>query len=316
MKKILAVDIGGTNSRFARFGVNEQKLLTLEKEEWISTVSVSSFENLIAVASQKIDIEDNDILVFGVPGPVEFEHYANLVNVPWQEIDISPIRNKIKQKGGQVYLINDFVAQAFGCLNEKIGNEIEIKSGAMDHKIGLSVIGAGTGLGHCTLIFEDDGKPIPIPSEAGQMSFPFQTKEEIKYKDFLEERMNVNLIINDNVVSGPGLAMLHYYLTGRLMSPLEVAQEITPESETANWFARLFARSCRNYVLCLLPICSVLYITGGVAANLPFLVNNCVFRDEFTQSSKKDLLNKIPIKLNQNKSLGLWGSAQYGLEHL
>jgi glucokinase len=316
MNQILAVDIGGTNSRFARFNVDEKKHLNLEQEEWIATTEVNSFEHLITTASQRINIEDNDVFVFGVPGPVEDGYYANLVNISWREIDISNLRNRVQQRGGKVYLINDFISQAFGCLNEKIVNSREIKAGIIDNKIGLSVIGAGTGLGHCSLLFNNDEIPIVIPSEAGQILFSFHTKAELKYKDFLEEKMNINFITNDRIVSGSGLAMLYYYLTDRLISPIEVAQEITPKSETVDWFARFFARSCRNYVLSILPICSVLYLTGGVAINSPFLVDNDIFRDEFIDSTKKDILNKIPIKLTQNKSLGIWGSAQYGLENL
>ena len=316
MKRILAVDMGGTNSRFARFTADEENSLTLEQEEWFSTVDVNSFEELLTVASSKIQVEENDVLVFGVPGPVEFGHYANLVNVPWKEVDISSLRERVRQKGRKVYLINDFVSQAFGCLNEKILDAIEIKSGATDRQVGLSVVGAGTGLGHCLLVFNDNGTYTPIPSEAGQALFPFQTEAEIKYKNFLEEHLKIDFVSKDHIVSGTGLARLHHYLTGRSISPEEVAKEITPESETTIWFARFFARSCRSYALSFLPICSVLYLTGGVAINLPFLVNNDAFRDEFVQSSKRDILDRIPIKLNQNQSLGLWGNAQYGLEHL
>lgn len=321
MKNILAADIGGTNSRFARFRVNQERLLTLEEEEWIDTRSVNSFQELIKKASKKINIEENnDILIFGVPGPVERGYYANLVNVPWQEIDISAMRERLKQRNSKVYMINDFVSQAFGCLNKNLVNDvntIEIKSGLIDdYKTGLSVIGAGTGLGHCTLIVNEDGTHTPVPSEAGQIAFPFQTEEEISYKNFLREEIKVELIRNDDVVSGPGLARLHHYLTGRQMSPIEVGKEINPDSETTQWFARFFARSCRNYALSILGVCSVLYITGGVAASIPFLVDNDVFRDEFIHSSKQDDLNKILIKLIRHKSLGLWGSAQYGLEHL
>lgn len=186
----------------------------------------------------------------------------------------------------------------------------------IDHITGLSVIGAGTGLGHCTLIFNNDGTYTPIPSEYGQVIFPFQTKEEIEYKNFLQERLRTDIVTNDNVISSSGLVMLHYYLTGRSRSPEEVGKEITSESKTTNWFTRFFARSCKNYILSFLPVCSVLYISGGIATNLRFLVDNDVFREEFIKSTKKELLNKIPIKLSQNEILGLWGSAQYGLEHL
>ncbi len=316
MKKILAVDIGGTSSRFAKFNVNDDKVLSLEKDIWIKTADASSFEHLISTSSEQIDINDNDVIVFGVPGPVEFGRYASLVNVPWKEVDISSLKERAGKKGIEVYLINDFVSQAFGCIDEEIANVVEIKHATLEPFLGFSVVGAGTGLGHCTLMSNNDGSFREIPSEAGQVMFPFLTEQEFKYRDFASKQLQVDSLRNDDVVSGPGLAMLHYYLTGRSLSPVEVAKEIGPESETTKMFARFFARSCRNYVLSLLPICSVLYITGGVAGHLPFLVDNDLFRNEFINSTKKKDLNKIPIKLSLNKQLGIWGSAIYGLEHL
>jgi glucokinase len=314
MKTILSVDIGGTNSRFAIFSVDDQdNSLILEKEEWISTNDADSFENLIEIASQKINVDDHSTFVFAVPGLVNSEHYAKLVNVSWGKVDILCMKERIQQKGGNVYLINDFVAQAFGCLSDNIVNPIEIKSGVLSgKKVGLSIVGAGTGLGHCTLLINENGTLTPIPSQAGQSEFPFLV-EENEYQLFLQSHLGVERIRYDDVVSNYGLVNLHFYLTSQLISPIDAANEIGRDSETVRYFARFFGRGCRNYVLSVLPVYSVLYLSGGVATNLPFLVDNDIFRDEFIQSSEQEVLNQIPIKLTQNKSLGLWGAAQYAI---
>lgn len=316
MTQILAVDIGGTNSRFATFSIKNGKSLSIEKVVWIDTAKVNSFEHLVSVASEEIDIEDNDVVVFGVPGPVERGRYANLVNVKWKEVDISYFKKKAKRQRKKVYLINDFVSQAFGCIDSEETELVEIKHAISDTFLGFSVIGAGTGLGHCTLISNNDGTFTEIPSEAGQIPFPFQTEQEFKYRDFAKNELHVDCLRNDDVVSASGLVRLHQYLTGKSMSPIEVSEDIGPQSDTTEWFARFFARSCQNYVLSILPICSALYITGGVVAHRTLLVNNDVFRNEFVNSTKRNDLDKIPIKVNRNENLGLWGSARYGLEHL
>jgi glucokinase len=55
-----------------------------------------------------------------------------------------------------------------------------------------------------------------------------------------------------------------------------------------------------------------LYLTGGVAARNPFLVDHDAFRAEFSACRYHEaLLKRIPIFLNVNQESGLWGAARY-----
>ena len=107
--------------------------------------------------------------------------------------------------------------------------------------------------------------------------------------------------------------MLHQFLTGIKLEPSEVVTEINADSETTQWFAKFYARDCRNYVLTTLAAGGQLFISGGVAMKNPFLVDNAAFRDEFLQGSgtAQDVLAHISVSLLQDERIGLFGAAYY-----
>ncbi len=310
---ILSIDIGGTYSRGAVFsGDNIDTLQMLSATPIkVSTSAFASFNELINYFVQQCpptELHYSNV-VLGVPGPVENNQYALLANVSWREADVKSLHNL----QGEIFLINDFVAQAFACLSPHMRVKA-IKNGTRMITQNRCVVGAGTGLGHAALDYFD-GKYRVIPSEAGHNAFAFDVSEQ-GYQRFVNQRnpLQGDYAINDQIVSGSGLLLLHEYLTGEAISAAQIPQKIQADSPCAHYFARLYARSCRHYVLSLLDTCSVLYITGGVALNSPFLVDNDTFRKEFINSAAKGgILQTIPIRLNQSDFMGLWGAAVYSV---
>ena len=316
MKEIIAVDIGGTNSRFAHFKVTHAWELSYVDGFWLKTRSASSLEELIEQARQRRPItKDNpwDAIVLAVPGPVKEKTYAKLANVPWA-VDVSGLRDRLP--GTSVLLINDFVAQAFACLIKEDLETRTIRAGMAEDGANIAIIGAGTGLGHCALAVTELGIFLPLPSEAGHAAFPFYGRTETDYRDYLLDRTQAEYPFGDIVVSGPGLAHLHSFLTGRVLTPAEVVAEIGPKSQTTVLFARFYARAARNYALTVLAV-GGLFITGGVAMRNPFLVANEHFIREFNDSPHfGPVLKNIPITLMLNEDSGLWGAAHYAAVHL
>lgn len=316
MENIIVCDIGGTNSRFAAFTKGQDGEIIFASELWEITNNFNSFEQLLAEAKKlnhHYDIAKCRNLVVAVPGPITPEDRLAFPNVIWQ---IS------KSEIGKAYpatiftFINDFIAQAFGCLTEAAADAlpiIEIKT-SRRKRPDLAIVGAGTGTGHGALkAFGEEY--IPFPSEAGHTSFPFINKEEIAFRDFLIAKGGNPRPVCNDVVSGQGLARLHQFLTGRELSPTEVARELTPEAATAQWFARFFARVCRNFSLTALASGGQLFVSGGVAIKNPFLVDNDIFRNEFMDcSSNMTLLNNISVSLIRNEKIGLYGAAYYALK--
>lgn len=316
MKYILTADIGGTNSRFAHFQVNQSGKLVLSEFKWLKTAKSSSFTHLIAnLKSSGFSLrpEEADIAVFAVAGPIEKGVKCSPPFISWN-IDISIAQKDFGLKNP--LLINDFVAQAYAC-RSPIGEKAEqIKPGEIVQEATATVIGAGTALGKAALVPDGKGGYLAIPSEGGHASFPFESQSEMEFQKILIKELGDNYITWNKVVSGKGLKYIHQFLTGRKLETQEVVNELSPDSETLIWASRFYGRACRNYALETLSLGGV-YITGGVATRTPELVTHKAFTEEFNRSDTlDDLLVKIPIFLMKDQNAGLWGGAFFGLQKL
>jgi glucokinase len=311
--KILAGDIGGTNCRFGRFETGSRGRLNLVDSVVFPTEEVQSFEAIFdRIGAQKpgFGLAENDRVVVAVPGPVEKGTTARLAHLPW-DADLSFVKDKVRN--AQVVLINDFVAQGCACRTPVAEKSLLVRPGEGSVDETTAVIGAGTGLGHCSIAPDGRGGYKVFPSEAGHTVFGFYGADEKAYEGFVLDKTHRSFATGDEIVSGPGLSLLHWYLTGETLTPGEVANKIDKESLTSQWFARFYGRASRNYVLSVVPF-GGLYISGGVAAKNPFLVDNDIYRAEFVCSpAKRALLEQISVRLLGDELSGLWGAAYYGI---
>jgi len=314
MNHILVIDLGGTNARFAVFDIFSRKKLKFCKDLCLKTNEASSFADLCRQAEASdwdFSIENFDAVTAAVPGPIiSDDKLVKMAHIKWS-IDIAGFKRE--HPLCNFFFINDFVAQAFGCLTEAVENAQLIKNGESASRQIVAIMGAGTGLGHGVLKSDGKGNYASLQSEAGHGNFSFTSKDEFDYSRFLLEKTENSYICSDLVVSGQGLSLLHEFLTGKQLEPSQVAAEITQESATAQWFSRFYARSARNYCLTVMPKAGTLYLTGGLAIKNHFLVDNDIFRDEFAGgSTTQGLTNDIAVYLNLNEKCGLWGAALLG----
>ena len=310
MNTFLTCDIGGTNSRFACFQQEGNNLL-LESTTALKTNEFDSFEELLNTLKRQggqFDVPQHRKFILAIPGPVTPADVLSFPNVRWE---ISKFSLKKLYPNTAISFINDFTAQAYGCLTEAVANALPLIN-TEQTRDDIAIVGAGTGLGHGTLKKTAHGDYLHLPSESGQIPFPFaaDTFEQL-FRSFVVEQTGRAHPVGDQVVSGRGLAMLHQFITGKLLSPSEVAAELHDRSETTQWFATFYARDCRNYVLTTLAGGGKLFISGGVAIKNPFLVDNDAFRNEFLQGSDtaQDVLAHISVSLVQDERIGLFGAA-------
>ena len=69
MKNIFAADIGGTNSRFARFTLDEKETLVLNGTRWLETRKTTSFSHLLDLLNQSgfsLTVDQSDMAVLAV----------------------------------------------------------------------------------------------------------------------------------------------------------------------------------------------------------------------------------------------------------
>jgi glucokinase len=309
MKHILTADIGGTNSRFGHFTVDENERLVLAEARWLKTTDADSFGHLFDNLNRSgfsLLPDAADIVVMAVAGPIEDGTRSRPPLIAW-DIDLTALHDKeIIRKS---LLINDFVAQAFACRSKAAEEAEQILSGFPVPNAPVAAIGAGTGLGKALLVHDEKGGYRAIPSEGGHTNFPFLAGRESVYQEFLLKELHEQYITGNTVVSGKGLSYLHRFLTGRIKEPADVVKEFSSYPETHAWAAKFYARVCRNYVLETLCL-GGLYVAGGLAARAPELLRHPEFEKEFRSSdTMARLLAQVPVYLIRDENSGLWGGA-------
>jgi glucokinase len=307
--KILAADIGGTNSRFACVEIDGLSSVSMGEPFVFPTwlVTINSLHDLLDHFQQNAPSEIADLghyhaVSLGVAGAVD-RGKATLPNISW-DINLASADNVLN-----IFLLNDFLAQAYACLDGNLPDQLEpVRPGPGFGPGSIAIIGAGTGLGHAALK-PIAGRRIVIGSESGHTTFAFHGREERDIEQFFKARSGKKWISNDDVVSGSGAALIHECLSGVPASPSEALSAASANAQTCDLFSRFYARACRNYCLAMHPV-EKLIITGGIAAKNPHLVRSKEFSREFNDAGHyRHLLETIPIYLNTDQGLGIRGAA-------
>jgi len=322
LKRVLAADIGGTNSRFCFVETDGCHTINMGPTFTMSTrqPGVSSFEQYWSLVQQSAPAGffrtgNVDAIALAVAGTVSGQS-ALLPNIDWN-IEPGDLPSE-----PPLFLINDFTAQGYALLVKSERNNLSLIRGGSPAADGsTAVVGAGTGLGHCVLhpteeaglVAPKEGNPgthrLIFGSESGHAVFPFQGEEEMALAKRWIKLAGKPWLSNDDVVSGPGAASLNQCLSGKN----ETAAEILSREDTdiVSWFSRFYARACRNYCLAVFPV-KELVISGGIAAKNPHLVSSKDFTESFNDAGDySPLFENISILLNMNQSLGLRGAAVY-----
>jgi glucokinase len=307
--KILAADIGGTNARFAEVEIEGLSSVRMSEPVVFPTWSdsIDSFDALLEHYSatkprRSPEIEEYDALAIAIAGGVSGKR-GTLPNIAW-DIDLSvsrPVQN--------AFLLNDFFAQAHAYLDPVVFEELRlVRAGAGMGPGSIVVVGAGTGLGHAALKAVK-GSRVVIGSESGHCTFAFHGEEEQAIEASMLARRGKTWLSGDDVVTGSGAALLHEALTGESVSPAIALAQQAKESPTCAWFARFYARACRNYCLAMYPV-EALIVSGGIAAKNPHIIQSPSFLAEFDDGGPfRRLLERVPIYLNEDQALGLRGAA-------
>jgi glucokinase len=316
--RLLAIDIGGTNSRFADCYYQSENDFNIKHTFNIKTkqACINSFQDLLNVYdSSKAELFLNhnkyDVISIAGAGPVNGNKCC-LTNVSWNiDLDQHPTLPK-------TFLLNDFTAQAYAfSIPEELEKLEPIRINSNSNKETIAIIGAGTGLGHSLLMPSEacGSRYKVIPSEAGQACFTFYAKEK-ELESFILEKTGQDYAINDLVVSGTGISLIHEFISGQTLNPEVIFSNSTNHEQTLRLFSTFYARACRNFCL-YAGIPDTLIITAGIAAKHPELINNELFINEFNDSkTHQSDLKETSIYLNSNEKTGLLGSFIYALRHI
>ena len=147
MPYIMAVDLGGTNCRFAGFTL-DKGILSLHRMGKRKTAELPDTGALISACGTALDRHPRtaDAFVVGMAGPVADPLKARLTNAPL-EVDLTDAGERYGIRSCRI--INDFTAEACACLTEA-GSSAHCVLGAPGPRPAgpIGINGAGHGLAH------------------------------------------------------------------------------------------------------------------------------------------------------------------------
>lgn len=328
---VLGIDIGGTNTNIGIAGVKNNKPIlqfSLNYKSTNLTSLIPAIKNTISYAKNNFDI-NVDFACIGAAGVVSKDkNYVKLTNL---NLDISSTELIRDTSLKSVYILNDFQTIGYGLnfLDTKNGKDIiNIKPGKEYNNSVKAIIGAGTGLGKCILIYDKNYNAyVPYPSEGGHSDFPVYTEQEMNLVNFIKKLRGITDFLSyEELLSGRGIEGIYLFLRNeKEFKKSEYTDEIDNSNnkihliskyklidETCNevfrLFAKFFARCAKNFVLDSLAI-GGLYIAGGIALKHRDIFENNDFIYEFVNGyQRKDLLKSVPINIINNYDVSLYGA--------
>eukprot|EP00980_Cylindrotheca_fusiformis_P019929 scaffold7017_cov134-Cylindrotheca_fusiformis.AAC.24 len=270
---LLTADVGGTNSRMGLYSLDNTVPLvvkTYRNEECMTRKEAGIFEkNVIAPFlqycwnsnSNLLPLEDVEIIAcLAVAGPVR-NNVVCMSNLHDIEIDGTAIASHTNVHN-EPYLeriqlctiINDFVAQGYGCLTLERSDMVELTPGSlkkMDSQGPKVCVGAGTGLGECFLAPDHQGRYTCFPSEGGHVEWAPRNELEIEMWHYLRDKFSYRHRLSvERVVSGPGLANIYEFLAYKYPEKIDQKVHDKFEKET-DMKAKVVSKNANEGTLCL-----------------------------------------------------------------
>jgi len=205
--RILAGDIGGTNTRLAF--VQDDSSARLRHEKIYASADYASLISIIEDFLTLYDIQEQlDACCLGVAGPV-ISGCGVLTNLPWKicEQELATLLQTER-----VTLINDLVAAAYAIPDLKTDELLVLQEGnnkpALEARRDAVIVAAGTGLGASHLVWQGDHYQA-FSSEAGHAGFAPQTKVQRQLLAWLQPQYGH--VSAEMLLSGMGLHTIYRF---------------------------------------------------------------------------------------------------------
>lgn len=343
MTLLLAGDIGGTKTILRVVEAEADHTETARNSRFEKRYSSHEFPDLVPMVQtflKQAQAETGQTFqpqkaCFGIAGPV-VNNTSKVTNIGWT-LEADRLSEQLSIPN--VSLINDFAAVGYGVLALDQSDLHTLQAGKREKNAPIAVIGAGTGLGQGYLIHT--GKEYQIfSSEGGHTEFAARTELEFQLARYLLEKLDIERVSAERVVSGQGIVSIYQFLRDRSFAPesAEIAQlmhawesEIGKSEKTADpaaaisqaalekrdrlsektmqIFIEAYGAEAGNLSLKLLSY-GGLYIAGGIAAKiLPLMEEGSFMRSFALKGRMRSLMERIPVQVVLNPQVGLIGAA-------
>lgn len=314
---LLAGDVGGTKTQLARYEVEGGRLVRVRSESYPSA-RVTGLADAIRRFHPSSE-PPLDAAAFGVAGPVSGGR-VRTTNLPW-EVDAGRLSEELGV--GNVTLLNDLEAMAWGIQALEPRDLVELQAGDPDPEGNGAVIAAGTGLGQALLI-RHGGVLHPSATEGGHCDFAPNDEEMDAFLVWLRGR--VGHVSAERVASGMGLESLyafhhdpgtggpapHFPEEGDLPALLAEAHgrgDCPGCTRAFDLFLKCYGAEAGNLAL-KSAATSGLFIGGGIAAKNVEAMKNGIFIRSFVDKGRFEAyMRRIPVKVILNEETPLLGAA-------
>ena len=318
---ILAGDIGGTKTTLQACKVDGNSSDIIIKQT-LPSKHYSSFYDLLDEFLLPANISTNHTInvCLAVAGPI-VNGKSNITNLPWV-IDEEILKNKYQFN--TIKIVNDFTAIGFSLPKLCEDDVVTLHSGRAKEKGTRAILGAGTGLGMCMVICEND-KTTVIPSEVGNSNFAPGDEFSRELIQYMAQN-NISAVY-DNVLSGRGLENIYTLIQYKYNHPAlkrqtekaDLAAYISDSAlreddpaamQALEHFVKIYAISARNIALTTFST-GGLYIAGGIAPKIISKLKTNSFIETFLDNIKMHhILEMMPINIIVNSDAGLLGAIE------
>ena len=318
--RVIAGDIGGTNTRLAFCEVDGNTVHLLHRERYLNAAATGLEAHLQAFLAH---LPAPEAACFAVAGPTDGRH-AHLTNLAWT-IDAERIAARLKLP--HVKLVNDFLAVGHGLDAVDDQHRAVLQSGHLIEEAARAVLGAGTGLGVSICVW-NGRRHVPLPSEGGHIGFAPMDDEQIRLLNFL--RAEYKRASAERILSGPGIVALYRFRlheSGREHEPDSLLHDTLPAAaiaqaalnqseaqavEAMRLFCRIYGQTAGDLAL-LAQARGGIYLAGGIAPKILPLLKHPEFMDGFHNKGRfAEWTRNVPVGVVLDEDVGLKGAALTG----
>ena len=293
MNKLLLIDIGGTNMRYATAYSDSDEISSINKKAFNETTFYENLEELIK--------EHNiNTLIMSVAGP-KIDNSITMTNKNFS-FNQDNIKEKFKLK--ECYLLNDWesIAHSYSYIKESI----KIIQYGKTYNNNLLFFGPGTGLGAAFSMNE-----VVLPTELGNTkNFIESLKKNFKNVTFEASRL-------EDIISGSGISKIYETLTHEKLSAEDIFEKFLDKEPDAlfviNGFIKSLSQTLSDLTLSFLPGKGIL-LAGSLSRSIYTHFNEQNFFKPFINNNSGmhfDILKNTPIGVITKERTPLYGNLAF-----
>jgi glucokinase len=297
MSKVLLIDIGGTNLRYA---YSDGDLSSLNDTNKIKLSCIKGFNDILKNLTEG---EDVDSLVISVAGP-KINGSITMTNRDFS-INEKDIQDSFNFK--TCYLLNDWesIGHSLAAFDEK---DISLIKDGTEFNGNSFFIGPGTGLGAALLIGDDKVTPTEIGNTTGL------TKALLKNYSINNDDHFRTL---EDVLSGKAISRIYEYKTGVIMTSEDIVARYGSDDDMANLvidgFIKSLAETISDMALTFISGRGI-YIAGGLIRSIFKIMDKDKFIEYFYGDKKLvhlQILEMIKIGVVKKEHACLHGNLNF-----